>query len=277
MGLETEEFRNRKISTFGECVYCATPANEAKLTDEHIVPFSLGGTAILQSASCDACSKITSQLELHLARTIFGHYRIHANVATRNRRERPTLLPTTIKVGDSPAQHMELPIADHPYFTLLPVWKAPGMLTDASPTADFGTEEMHRYEFVPAHFRKLLSLNENDTFNFQLPIKLDQNQFSRALAKIAYCTAICRYGLTGFERTMITEFIRGKYPFAQFLVGSTTEAVAPPMPNMDHAIGLTEVPISGRNTVVAFVRLFARTGTTAHGMPYYTVVVGTRF
>ncbi len=68
------------------------------------------------------------------------------------------------------------------------------MLTGAPPTADFGTEELHRFEFVPAHFRKLLSLAETDSLNFQIPIKLDQDQFSRALAKIAYCTAISRYG-----------------------------------------------------------------------------------
>ena len=276
MSTEAEEFRNRKLPSFGECIYCGTPATEAKLTDEHIIPFSLGGTAILLKASCACCAKITSKLELHLARTIFGHHRIHANVATRNPKERPSVLPTTIKVGENPAQEMELPIADHPYFTLLPVWKAPGMLTGAPPTADFGTEELHRFEFVPAHFRELLSLNENDILNFEIPIKLDLNQFSRALAKIAYCMAICRYGLKGFERTTITEFVRGKYPFAPFLVGSTTKAVAPPMPNIDHAIGLTEFPVAGRNTVIAFVRLFAKTGTTTQGMPYYTVVIGAR-
>lgn len=276
MTVETEEFRNRKFPTFGECIYCGTSEAQSKLTDEHIVPFSLGGTGVLLKASCASCASITSKLELHLARTIFGHHRIHANVATRNRKERPSVLPVTIKVGENPAQNVELPIRDHPYFTLLPVWKLPGILTGAAPTANFGTEELHRFEFVPAHFRELLSLNESDSLNFQVQIKLDENQFSRVLAKIAYCTAISRYGLNGFERKRIVDFILGNFPFAQFLVGSTTEDVAPPMPNIDHAIALMEVPIADRVTVIALVRLFARTGTVTQGMPHYIVVIGVR-
>jgi hypothetical protein len=275
--VETEEFRHRSFPSFGQCIYCGEPQAKTKLTDEHIVPFSLGGTSVLLKASCTSCAKITSQLELHLARNIFGHHRIHANVATRNRKNRPSVLPATIKIGENPAQDMEFSIADHPYFTFLPVWKAPGILTGALPTADFGTEELHRFDFVPAHFRKLLSLTDSDSLRFQTPIRLNQDQFSRALAKIAYCTAVSRYGLNGFERTTIADFILGKYPFAQYLVGGTTDAVPPPMPkNIDHAIALLETSVGQKNTVIAAVRLFANTGTGTYGMPMYTVVIGAR-
>jgi HNH endonuclease len=277
MRVETEEFRNRSFPSFGQCIYCGAPETKTKLTNEHIVPLSLGGTSMLLKASCTSCAKITSQLELHLARNIFGHHRIHTNVATRNRKKRPSVLPATIKIGDNPAQDMEFSIGDHPYFTFLPVWKPPGILTGAPPTADFATQELHRFEFVPAHFRKLLSLTDADLLHFQPPIKLDQDQFSRALAKIAYCTTISRYGLNGCERTTIVDFILGKYPFAQYLVGGTTDSVSPPMPkNIDHAIALIETVIGKRNTIIATVRLFANTGTGAYGMPTYTVVVGPR-
>jgi hypothetical protein len=275
--VKIEEFRHRKVPAFGECVYCGVSALEAPLTDEHIVPLSLGGTNVLQEASCASCAVLTSKLELHLARVIFGHHRVHANVATRRPKKRPTVLPTRLQVGEDPAQDLELPIADHPYFTLLPVWNEPGILTGKIPSSDFGTEEFHRFEFVPKHFRELLSLAEADVLNFELPIKLDQDQFSRALAKIAYCEALARYGLDGFERTTIVEFILGRYPFAQYLVGGTAATVAPPMPkNIDHAIALFELLIGSRNFVIAAVRLFSNTGTPTHGMPWYTVVLGAR-
>jgi hypothetical protein len=277
MKVETEEFRRRSFPSFGQCIYCGEPEAKTKLTNEHIVPLSLGGTSMLLKASCTSCAKITSQLELHLARNIFGHHRIHANVATRNRKNRPSVLPATIKIGETPAQDMEFLIGDHPYFTFLPVWKAPGMLTGASPTANFATEELHRFDFVPAHFRKLISLADTDSLSFQAPIKLNEDQFSRALAKIAYCTAVSRYGLNGFERTTIVDFILGKYPFAQYLVGGRTDDVSPPMPkNIDHAIVLMEMSVSQKNTIIAMVRLFANTGTGTHGMPAYTVMIGAR-
>jgi len=275
--VETEEFRNRSFPSFGQCIYCDAPETQTKLTNEHIVPLSLGGTSMLLQASCTSCAKITSQLELHLARNIFGHHRIHANVATRNRKRRPSVLPATIKIGENPAQDMEFSIEDHPYFTFLPVWKTPGMLTAASPTANFATEELHRFDFVPAHFGKLISLADTETLSFQSPIKLNEDQFSRALAKIAYCTAVSRYGLNGFERTTIVDFILGKYPFAQYLVGGTTNDVAPPMAkNIDHVIALMETSVFEKNTIIAVVRLFANTGTGTHGMPAYTVVIGAR-
>ena len=275
--MKIEEFRHRKLPPFGKCVYCGIPTSETRLTDEHIVPLSLGGTNILQKASCASCAVVTSKLELHLARNIFGHYRVHANVATRHPKKRPTVLPATIIVGKEPAQDLEFAIEDHPYFTLLPVWKTPGMLAGEKPSADFGADELHRFDFVPKHFRELLSLTESDSLNFKVPIKLDEDQFARALAKIAYCEAIGRYGLDGFERTTIIDFIFGKYPFAQHLVGGTTAVVPPPMPkNIDHAIMLYETPIESKNYVVAAVRLFANTGTPTHGMPWYLVVLGVR-
>lgn len=169
MKMEIEEFRNCKFGALGQCIYCGKTEQETALTDEHIVPLSLGGTSILPKASCEDCARTTSWLELHLARTIFGHYRIHARVATRRPNKRPTVLPATIKIGDAPPQELELPIvADHPYFTFLPVWTPPGKLTSAQPKADFGTTELHQFGFVPAHFRELLHLSEADPLTFPI-------------------------------------------------------------------------------------------------------------
>lgn len=275
---ETQEFRRKKFPTFGQCIYCDISSAQTTLTDEHIVPYSLGGTAVIKNSSCSECAKITSQLELHLARTIFGHYRVHANVATRNRGRRPRVLPATIKAGDEPPRDLELPIKDHPFFTYLPVWDKPGMLTESAPTSDFKTTELHQFQFVPDHFRKLLDLGETDALSFPItvPLRLSENQFSRALAKIAYCTALTRYGLNGFERKTIAGLILGSYPYAQYLVGSSTDAVLPPTAGVDHIVAMTEGVVQGVNIVIGFVRLFANSGIGQHGMPIYTVVIGAK-
>jgi hypothetical protein len=51
-------------------------------------------------------------------------------------------------------------------------------------------------------------------------------------------------------------------------------APAPPMPSLDHLIALAEFPINETKTLLGFVRLFAKAGTAAEGMPIYTVVLG---
>jgi hypothetical protein len=150
------------------------------------------------------------------------------------------------------------------------------MLVGAEPKADFGTTELHQFRFIPAHFRELLRLSETDALTFPLkaPIQLDENQLARALAKIAYCTAIARYGLDGFDRRTIVDFIRGLYEFSQYLVGGTSDEVAPPDAGIDHAIILAEKIINGQTIIVSYVRLFANAGIASHGMPVYTVIVG---
>jgi HNH endonuclease len=276
--METEHFNNRRFPSFGLCIYCGRTPDQVELSDEHIVPLSLGGTGVLMKASCQDCAETTSKLELHLGRTIFGHYRIHANIKTRNPKKRPQSLPATVKIGDALPQELELPIKDHPYFTYLPVWSAPGKLTGAQPKADFGTTELHQFGFVPSHFRELLRLAETDalTFPVQAPIKLDETQFARALAKIAYCTAVTRYGLSGFDHSTIVDFILGRYKFSQYLMGGTSDEVPPPQAGIVHAILFSESVVNGEHVIVSFVRLFANAGIASHGMPVYTVVLGTR-
>jgi hypothetical protein len=58
-----------------------------------------------------------SKLEQHLARTIFGHHKFDANVSTRNRKESPTVLAATLKIGDTAPQQIQFPIKDQSYFT----------------------------------------------------------------------------------------------------------------------------------------------------------------
>ena len=59
----------------GRCIYCGATD---ELTDEHIIPFSLGGVLILDKASCNGtkgCNKKTHKFEGVVARQIFGKFR----------------------------------------------------------------------------------------------------------------------------------------------------------------------------------------------------------
>jgi hypothetical protein len=55
-----------KIASRGLCIYCGK--RDVRLTDEHVVPFSLGGHHILEAASCLTCADITKKFEQDVAR-----------------------------------------------------------------------------------------------------------------------------------------------------------------------------------------------------------------
>jgi HNH endonuclease len=62
--------RRERYGSFGRCIYCAT--KDVPLTDEHIIPESLGGDLIIEKASCDECQKQTHAFEGHACDTYRG-------------------------------------------------------------------------------------------------------------------------------------------------------------------------------------------------------------
>ena len=65
-----ERIEKKEYPSFGECVYCGASGTDVELTDEHIVPFSLGGNAVILRGSCEACAAETSKIELELGRQV---------------------------------------------------------------------------------------------------------------------------------------------------------------------------------------------------------------
>jgi HNH endonuclease len=119
----------KKYQSFGECIYCGASGAGIELTDEHIVPFSLGGNAVIVDGSCKGCARETTRIENELARRVYWDFRAHMNAPTRRKKERPSELPFSFSIGGSTPQTKVVPIADHPYFTPMPVWGLPGLLS----------------------------------------------------------------------------------------------------------------------------------------------------
>jgi HNH endonuclease len=65
----------------GSCIYCG---EKEGLSDEHVIPYGLGGNLILRKASCHTCAKITSNLELRLLRGQWWPYRKTLEIQTRS-------------------------------------------------------------------------------------------------------------------------------------------------------------------------------------------------
>ena len=105
-----------RFDPVGRCVYCND--SSSRLTDEHIVPYSLLGREILPKASCESCQKITSRFERICARTMFNSLRIREKLPMRRKKERPTSIPVVTNHGEI---HLETndTIATRPIVALL--------------------------------------------------------------------------------------------------------------------------------------------------------------
>lgn len=128
------DIQGHKFPGYGRCIYCGVTG---ALKDEHIVPFSLGGKAIIEAASCGACEKITSYLDGYLARQIFHEYRVHVGMKSRRPKERPTELAAMIVKQDGTHERRQFVPKEHPYFLVMPVWNLPGILLGEEPTHNF--------------------------------------------------------------------------------------------------------------------------------------------
>jgi hypothetical protein len=271
-----EDIQGRKYPPVGRCIYCGSNGGSDGLSDEHIVPYSLGGDAELQKASCRSCATITSQIELYIARKIFHEFRSHVRAPSR-KKTLPSTLSANLSVG---VQEMtqEFLAADQPFALMLPIWDIPGIMRQVQPSPDFPVCNVRAYNFMPSTLRETLGLPE-DAPNPIVHIasgSIDNVRFARAIAKIAYCGAVARYGADGFRPLALPDIILGKYSCVPYFVGSDPGDPPPRDPGqIRHGIDLaTATGHDGVRLLVAAVRLFAHSGSPEHGMPIYRVVVG---
>jgi hypothetical protein len=260
----------------GRCIYCGVGRDDqVNLTNEHIVPFSLGADSYLKEASCPACQNITRDFETHLARNVFGELRIHIGVQTRNPKERPTELPTHVVRGTR-EQRISMPIKDRPNFLVMPVWDTPGILRGEQPHSGFTGLAAHMFYYIPPTLSETLGLQHAERIQLRPEFRVETDRFARAIAKIAYCQAVALFGLDGFRRLAIPDLILGKYAGISQFVGS--ELAKPPPPErsgLQHRVDLEDAWVSQHlRLLIAKVRLFGDSGTADHGLPVYTVVVG---
>ena len=112
VSLAVIRFMPSPFKPVGRCIYCGIPENLSGpegLNDEHIIPFSLGGTAILPKASCSNCSNETHAFEGYFAGVMFEAARTHFYWKSR-KRKRPTTLPVANPKGGS----MRIQVEHHP-------------------------------------------------------------------------------------------------------------------------------------------------------------------
>lgn len=276
--LEPELIDFKTYPSFGECIYCGAKGTDVELTDEHIIPFSLGANAIILDGSCKPCARETGQLEGTIGRGPLWEMRISIGEQTRRPRERPTEGTFFASVNGGSMRTIVAPIDDCPVFTPFPVWGMPGLLDGRQPSVAFAEYKAHLFYWMPDNIRKTVGAADWETIEVR-PSRdlssLDSIKFARALAKMAYCQTVVRFGLRGFRRLVLPDLILGRYPCVPHFVGSPLVDPEPPgRGRVKHTVRLSVVTYGRLRLLLAELRLYSNSGTDAHGPPVYYVVVG---
>ena len=204
--MAAERIDRKEYPSFGECIYCGAKAGQVELTDEHIVPFSLGGNAVILDGSCRACAPETTKIENEVGRKLLWDFRKHAQVQTRRPKERPKELPFTYSIADGERQTKTVPVDDHPYFTPMPVWGLPGVLQAKQPSTQFEHYKAHVSYWIPPNILETLGLEDGVPAYIPLPeFRINHEYVARAIAKIAYCQAVVTHGFRSTFRDWAAE------------------------------------------------------------------------
>lgn len=249
-----------KIPSRGVCIYCKQ--SDIKLTDEHIVPFSLGGRHILLEASCLSCADITKKFEQDISRSLWGDARASYNAPTRRKKERKH----TILLRDPKAQasDLEVPMNEYPALMIFYHMNRAGILQGEAADIDNSgkwklisiVDEKRLQNFVSKHPNRL-------TGRF----KHVPDSFARLLVKIAYGQILTSLAPEDFNPFCIP-YILGQKTNLSYIVGSRAE-LEKPLPGIGYSLKSCQFGTTDRAILAAEVRLFADNHT-----PTYHIVVG---
>ena len=247
----------------GQCIYCCAGRDTKKLTDEHIVPFGLGGNLVLPRASCAKHAKHTSNIEGRALRSAFGPLRVYLGLPTRRPRDRPKTITYTTTRGDQ-TEHRELPPSKHPF--VLAMWdfqKKPELLLgDRSDNLGAAWVDILGPDLFPNDGTKVTSSGVTDS-----------NVISQLVAKIAHAYAATEFGHNHFRPLLIDLIFEQEkskiISLTNKLVGGIENRQWPPASTNLHEISLEVRSINGRDLIVATIRLCAFLGA-----PVYEIVVG---
>lgn len=242
----------------GRCIYCG--ATGVSLSDEHIVPYGLGGSHVIRDASCRRCSNITSKFELRVLRDLWGDARASYNAPTRRRQKRKT----EITMPDAGGGPLTVPASEHPGAFVFYTMNKAGLLQGLPEDVDISPnwklvvidDDKRRTAFLLQHPERL-------TMQFRhVP-----DAFARLIAKIGYGHVLTELDLCDFS-PITPPFILGEKANMSFVVGGTM-AAQDPEPNIGYRLQTAVFGARNRILLLALVRLLANTSA-----PAYHVVVG---
>lgn len=244
----------------GACIYCG--ATDVDLSNEHIVPYSLGGAHVLRDASCARCANITMKFEQRVARELWGDARTAFNAPSRRKRERKNHI--IIPDPHDRTKSLTVPASEYPAGLVFYKMCQAGLLQGRPETIDLSNswqpvvidDEKRRQKFLEKHPGKLV-----------LKFRHVPGAFGQLLAKISYGQVLTTLDPRDF-RAICLPYITGDKTNLSYIVGGTLEDQRPE-PEIGYSLSTVVFGNANMLMLVALIRLYANTHS-----PAYHVVVG---
>lgn len=248
-----------RTDPINQCVYCGSKHN---LTDEHIVPFALGGRYILSKSSCENCSTIISKIERKVLRGFMLEARTVGNFPTRNKKTRAKSLPLEVNKDDA-FSSIELLPENHPGILTLPMLALPGFWTGISESENLTIVGSETIRFGKDINEIGKSLNAKE---IRVAQELDVWAFARMISKIAYCYAIASVGVLPIKKIPVIPFILNQKNNGSMWMGSNNFRLKNEDQKPTFALGVMLSQVSGYNypILISQIKLFADVGTTGY-------------
>ncbi|MCA8892831.1 MAG: hypothetical protein KDA56_13670, partial [Hyphomonas sp.] len=227
MGYYIELQQPNRYSVLSECMYCRTSGSETLLTDEHIIPLALSGSAVLPKSVCEDCQrKINEEFEQDVLRRIYILPRTKLQLRTRSPNGRPSTYPVwehdkplggglprkLFREGDV---RIETSMGELP--TLIPslVLPPPGLLAGRE-TKEDGQITVRALSFYSTGESPRAEQEHRD---ISILIPFDPGQLVKLMAKIAHGAAVAELGISAFSH-FLPDLILGRSKNFSSLVGS---------------------------------------------------------
>jgi hypothetical protein len=255
--------------TVNKCIYCDGLGE----TDEHIIPFALGGKWKLVNACCEQCRDITSRCERNPLSENWAEVRAVLDYPSRRRdfNNETFSLNVTFKNGSKGV--LELPKDETLGLTPFLEYPLP---------AFFFPGEYKRGVIVNAH--SLISFGPNvkilsEKYNFEkmdYSVTYKGNNFEKMVTKIAYCATIATFGLDNLEQRFVLPTLLGKKDDIGYWMGCDHDGRITPLIGKQRSKNVIKVGVwqqqAGDSTkyIITRLKFFA-----ASDAPEYIVIVGT--
>jgi HNH endonuclease len=252
----------------GHCIYCG---KREGLSDEHVIPYGLGGDLVLYQASCQACADITSSLEMRLLRGHWWAYRRLLGLKSRRQKEQISHLPVSLIKADGEKVAAQLSVEQSCLVICL----------NFDPPSILAGDVRSDVPFAPRMYAKTVSAAPKEivvdgksivlgpTEKVEIPTIFDAADLCRFLAKVAHGYAISRRGPEACSEYFLPKVILGDALGANTYVGGVSSPFIGPMLS-GNGMHVMMDRVNGEYLSV-YVQLFRDKGQPT---PIYEVVVG---
>jgi len=252
----------------GYCIYCGSTKN---LSDEHVLPYGLGGKLVLKKASCRDCAKVTASLEQRLLRGHWWPYRQILGIKTRSGGY-PKYRPVNLVPLAGEKRPVQVLSEDYPIVVFLD-FDPPAVLSGKIRPEPPFAKAMALKQIGNGPSRALDNGSLRPLFpweKIEYPTNFESSDLLRFIAKVAHAYAIHQHGPAICKDYFLPQLVLGNGNGALTHVGGcSSERLKPRLPSTElHTL----LDRQQNGLLLVNLQLFQDTGDPP---PIYEAVVGT--